>query len=46
MRNCSPKSTGRTESKLREVEGEREREGVKQGWEKKRTREATWLWIT
>lgn len=34
MGNCSPNSTGRTESKLREVEEEREREGVKQGLEK------------
>lgn len=32
MGNCSPNSTGRTESKLREVE--EERVGVKQGLEK------------
>lgn len=43
MGNCSPNSTGRTESKLREVEveAEREREGVKQGGWRSKDGEAT-----
>lgn len=44
--NCSPNSTGRTESKLREVEEERERDGVKQGFGEVRTRKLPGLWIT